>query len=227
MEKEYKGLGGETFIFHDDGIEVKNSKYGIVSYANVYKLTTKTFNSWGKQKGSMDFSLDIGLPVKKNCCIHFDKDELDGMNELYNFILDRANVATKEQNKDHIFKCNVCGQIFCYNLEDIKRNERNATASALSSVGAITSGLFGTRYDMYEQSKMASQNANKVIDYTRCPHCNSQDIVEVTDDEIKNNSKKDSSSSSADEIKKFKELLDMGAITQEEFDKKKKELLNS
>lgn len=29
----------------------------------------------------------------------------------------------------------------------------------------------------------------------------------------------------ADEIKKFKELLDMGAITQEEFDAKKKQLL--
>lgn len=32
--------------------------------------------------------------------------------------------------------------------------------------------------------------------------------------------------SAADEIKKYKELLDMGAITQEEFDKKKLELLN-
>lgn len=31
--------------------------------------------------------------------------------------------------------------------------------------------------------------------------------------------------SNADELKKFKELLDMGAITQEEFDTKKKELL--
>ena len=30
---------------------------------------------------------------------------------------------------------------------------------------------------------------------------------------------------SADELKKFKELLDMGAITQEEFDAKKKQLL--
>lgn len=30
----------------------------------------------------------------------------------------------------------------------------------------------------------------------------------------------------ADEIKKYKELLDMGAITQEEFDIKKKQLLN-
>lgn len=32
--------------------------------------------------------------------------------------------------------------------------------------------------------------------------------------------------SSADELKKFKELLDMGAITQEEFDAKKKQLLD-
>ena len=31
--------------------------------------------------------------------------------------------------------------------------------------------------------------------------------------------------SSADELKGYKELLDMGAITQEEFDKKKRELL--
>ena len=31
--------------------------------------------------------------------------------------------------------------------------------------------------------------------------------------------------SAADEIKKFKELLDMGVITQEEFDAKKKQLL--
>ncbi len=32
--------------------------------------------------------------------------------------------------------------------------------------------------------------------------------------------------STADEIQKYKELLDQGAITQEEFDKKKEELLN-
>ena len=31
--------------------------------------------------------------------------------------------------------------------------------------------------------------------------------------------------SPADELKKFKELLDMGALTQEEFDIKKKQLL--
>lgn len=36
----------------------------------------------------------------------------------------------------------------------------------------------------------------------------------------------DNSDSAADEIAKYKSLLDSGAITQEEYDKKKKELLN-
>lgn len=40
-----------------------------------------------------------------------------------------------------------------------------------------------------------------------------------------NGFKKPSNTSAADEIKKYKELLDNGAITQEEYDKKKKELL--
>ena len=40
-----------------------------------------------------------------------------------------------------------------------------------------------------------------------------------------NTSDKDGTISPADEIKKYKELLDMGAITQEEFDAKKKQLL--
>ena len=38
---------------------------------------------------------------------------------------------------------------------------------------------------------------------------------------------KKSVSSTADELKKYKELLDVGAITEDEFDTKKKELLNS
>ena len=48
---------------------------------------------------------------------------------------------------------------------------------------------------------------------------------------LKNNSPKTivmqkTSQSNADELKKFKELLDSGIITQEEFDEKKKQLLN-
>ncbi|MDD4835326.1 MAG: PH domain-containing protein [Lutispora sp.] len=55
-------------------------------------------------------------------------------------------------------------------------------------------------------------------------------IHEVIND-IKNNKgngklESNDAASTADELKKFKELLDMGALTQEEFDIKKKQLLN-
>lgn len=50
-------------------------------------------------------------------------------------------------------------------------------------------------------------------------------IVDGIEQEKKITNESTSSISVADEIKKFKELLDMGAITQEEFDTKKKELL--
>ena len=56
------------------------------------------------------------------------------------------------------------------------------------------------------------------------------DFVEQKRTETKNDTKSSPttlivSTSAADELKKFKELLDMGIITQEEFDAKKKELL--
>lgn len=56
-----------------------------------------------------------------------------------------------------------------------------------------------------------------------------EDFYKLIMDKInnsKNNNSNNFNSSVADEIKKFKELLDMGAITEEEFETKKKELLN-
>ena len=63
----------------------------------------------------------------------------------------------------------------------------------------------------------------------KCPKCNSADVISITEEEVENLSKtqdtKQTNISQADELKKFKELLDNGVITQEEFDAKKKQLL--
>lgn len=69
-----------------------------------------------------------------------------------------------------------------------------------------------------------------VKDYSKCPKCNSADIVEISEEEYKafqasNERENNKTASSADELMKFKELLDSGVITQEEFDVKKKQLL--
>ena len=60
--------------------------------------------------------------------------------------------------------------------------------------------------------------------------CHSADIQKLTDEQWEEYKKQKNGSSVvfsvADEIEKFKNLLDMGAITQDEFDTKKKELLS-
>lgn len=60
------------------------------------------------------------------------------------------------------------------------------------------------------------------------PYCqNVSDVYAVASELLTKNSIKNSSdeTSNAEEIKKYKELLDCGAITKEEFEKKKKQLL--
>ncbi|GMQ56751.1 hypothetical protein AN1V17_11450 [Vallitalea sediminicola] len=64
--------------------------------------------------------------------------------------------------------------------------------------------------------KLAKQSADEIISTLEMISSNNESNEEIA---VTN------TSSPADEILKYKELLDMGAITQEEFDKKKKDLL--
>ncbi len=140
-------------------------------------------------------------------------------------------VTAKELNKSSEvkMKCNTCGHIYCYTLEDLEKNRQKAKSAALSSVAGMAGALSGH----YAASGINQQNANSqlsgIVDYEQCPKCNSRDVVAVTDDELKQNAQSATANqaplSSADELKKFKELLDSGIITQEEFDAKKKQLL--
>lgn len=66
-------------------------------------------------------------------------------------------------------------------------------------------------------------NFGKEIIITLDKIANANNEIDKKVDNIEN---KEINNSVADEIKKFKELLDAGAITQKEFDKKKKELLS-
>lgn len=125
-------------------------------------------------------------------------------------------------------RCNVCGKIICYTLEDIEENKRKARSAALSGLGGIAGALSGNYAAGATNNQTAADELDRIIDYTKCPSCGSRDLVDITDEDIaKINAQQNGQPavSSADELKKFKELLDMGVITQEEFDQKKKQLL--
>lgn len=132
--------------------------------------------------------------------------------------------AANNDSHEHRMRCNVCGHIFCYTDEDLKKNTNNATMSAISAIGGLASALGGgTIFHTQYLAEQTDRHSDKVIDYSRCPSCHSNNIsvIEVNTGRQANNSP----SSTADELKKFKDLLDMGVITQEEFDAKKKQLL--
>ena len=138
-------------------------------------------------------------------------------------------LETPDYNKEFRVKCDTCGHIYCYTQADLDENQRLMQQVVRERSMAVSNALFGSQLTMHANTNRADNLESKVVDYNKCPHCNSTNIRKLTDKEweIERNRKTGGTSvaSVADEIKKFKELLDMGVITQEEFDTKKKQLL--
>ena len=73
----------------------------------------------------------------------------------------------------------------------------------------------------------ARRAENQVVNDSRCPKCGSTEVELLPEGaEIPAAPAAATSASAADEPIKFKQLLDMGVITQQEYDQKKKELLS-
>lgn len=140
----------------------------------------------------------------------------------------REYEAAMWENRERRMRCNVCGHVFCYTVEDLKKNAGNASMGAISAVGSLASVLGGgTIFHTHHLQGQADRYTDKIIDYNRCPSCHSTNITEMTGSEgiQQPNPTPAPTVSSVEEIKKYKELLDMGIITQQEFDAKKKQLL--
>lgn len=130
-------------------------------------------------------------------------------------------------------KCNVCGHIYCYTFEDLQRNEKLAKSAVADSLLGVGEALGGTRLGSQVATAKADAKMDKIVDYKKCPKCHSTDVKALSKEEWETEKAKQGqiastsapTISAADELKKFKELLDSGIITQEEFDAKKKQLL--
>lgn len=131
--------------------------------------------------------------------------------------------------KEHRMRCNVCGNIFCYTQKDLDDNVTMAIAAGVAGMGQIASALGGSRLDMLVSNETANSASSKVKDYTKCPNCNSSDLAEIVDGEgIQSGtsaSTENNKTNTMEELKLLKELLDIGIVTQEEFDMKKRQLL--
>jgi len=129
-------------------------------------------------------------------------------------------------------KCDTCGHVFCYTREDLEENQRLAKSALRSSISGLTGALSGYNAASSINTQSANDQLARIVDYSKCPKCNSRNVRKLSEEEFERENAAQSSTmpatpaaSTADELKKFKELLDMGVISQEEFDAKKKQLL--
>ena len=142
-------------------------------------------------------------------------------------IAGKANAAGIIEKR---IRCNVCGTVFCYSNKDVEKNNELLSRAASERRQAVLSALGTSAIQSNQETARADRLESMVKDYSKCPKCNSADIVEISEEEYKafqasNERENNKAASSADELMKFKELLDSGVITQEEFDVKKKQLL--
>ena len=141
----------------------------------------------------------------------------------------------KMEQSELVNKCNICGNIFAYIAPDLEGNLKNAQSALLSSVAGLGATLSGHYAAGAVHQGNANATSNQIVENpNKCPKCNSTSYktLLMSREELQREQQLLNAPqvvapliSTADELKKFKELLDSDVITQEEFDIKKKQLL--
>ena len=122
--------------------------------------------------------------------------------------------------------CKVCRHVYCFTTADLRKNARLLSQAKSDTDLAVMQMVFTSQIQGQMTSADARRAKNQVVDYSRCPKCGSTDVELLPEGaEIPAAPAAAASATATDELIKFKQLLDMGAITQREYDQKKKELL--
>jgi len=233
MNEVLKNDYGAVCTFNDEGIQINSTLRNVnkfFPYGGIdnIKVSMGTIYITGHSKGQ---SVMLGYTAHSS--------QKQRIKELLVFaeaqkrklpnsdVVDLAKVENKREPREHIIKCNVCGHIFCYTREDLNRNVEYAKMAKRELLSGVFSTFGVSAIQGNQEFAAADRYASMIIDFGKCPKCNSINLVDITESDIKEmqNGSAIGAISPADEIRKFKDLLDEGIITQEEFDTKKKQLL--
>ena len=139
-------------------------------------------------------------------------------------------IVTEMQDIEIRKKCQSCGHIMCYNPVDLDNNKKALNNARLNALGSLGNAMNGHHAASAVYNQSAQNGMSQIVDYNKCPACGSIDLVTLSKDEYEREKNQKSAPtiqalSPAEELKKFKELLDAGIITEDEFNAKKKQLL--
>ena len=171
------------------------------------------------------YHLAITTTEGKNIDMAFKKKDKAKIDKAVEYIKQQSETSintTVDMNQEIRMRCRVCGKVFCYTLNDINKNAKQGMIQLLSGIGEMSGALSGDYVAAGVNAMNANDASNRVTDYSKCPSCGSKDLERLTGNESNNSNQV---SSGADEILKYKNLLDQGIITQDEFDAAKKRIL--
>lgn len=139
--------------------------------------------------------------------------------------------ATQDEllrESSHVYYCNRCNDILCKSGSQVTSCPR--CGQLLNETIILTK--YWNSYDFNRRESLKREFANGlhlrgniVVDNIAPATIVNAASNSITEEIIKPDSPPSIPSSDVDEIRKYKELLDEGAITQEEYDKKKKKIL--
>ena len=215
---EFKLTVNDTGITFEAGAEAVDFPYGSISNKlKVGMLTNITLQSGTISRTFVAFGSDKAR--FKEAIAYADK-----MNRQAAPSTASVRSSVTIVNREHIKRCNVCGHIFCYTDDDITENKKLAKRVEQNRKSAVMNAFVGTSIQSSLDTAEADRLSAQIRDFGKCPKCNATDLADITKEEAAAASAPAGKSAVA-ELKEFKELLDMGIITQEEFDAKKKQLL--
>ena len=153
----------------------------------------------------------------------------DVYSEINKLLNEQKRKAAETEKAEYRKRCKVCGHIFCYTQHDLNKNAQIKKDAEWESNMSIAKTLFVSNVAGGQSQQSAYDLEARIVDYSKCPKCGSSNLTDATNEDIERAQAPQGQivqqTSNADELKKYKDLLDQGIITQEEFDAKKKQLL--
>lgn len=211
MLMTFKALGLKEWTLTDDKLIVENKviKLSNIDYVQLFFKPTRFTNGviHIKVEGN---EYQLAFPYKQR---------VEGA-QAVDYLLKHYN---SPKPKEFRMRCNVCGKIYCYNENDLQKNTKNLEKAREYDARSTLFALGGAELSKHANMNTSDRYRERIVDYSKCPNCHSNNVSPFDGGSIAATSSVNTSA--VDEIKKYKELLDMGILTQEEFDAKKKQLL--
>lgn len=247
MREEFKAMGLKPWIVTDNFLIFKNEEipYSKMSFFNLVTTPTTGLTNGIIQVGYNGKILTLGFPfkdkVRAHSAIDFVKrkmEESSGVVKNYKYQMRSQRGSTIEVYETYLILNFLPSDGLLANIArggstgSKKINFSDITAVQFREPAGLAVGFIQFTFPGSGENKGgvvgAVNDENSItVDYNNLAVA--REIVayiEKKREELKTSSVVvQQSVSAADEIKKFKELLDMGVISQEEFDSKKKQLL--